>query len=735
MKEQYMNFHVSVFSLIASKKVFPLLVLLALALSAARAEDIGQALPREGGSAALDNLAPHVAVDLTGPWLPPFGDFHTRLGARLALDFSFQPGAPGVLASTRGMPDSTLRSLICGIQDGGGAQHLLPLLGASNASNPNVTQMLGQRMTMQSTTYATKDDFTVTVSAPFERSSKLDPKSFAIRTQLSPIFFVTITATNTGTTTHTGKFLLGLDHVAEKIQGRGWTGLAFEDLPSQSGTNIRLPDNKAGSNLASTFLAVSTESGRDVVCDLEWKGLACSPGVVSVSFEIAPGKTASRTFVFSGFTDRPYVKDERDNQPLRLYYTTIWPTHQDLLNWTWANRSKLQAVTEKFDRSLHLESIPPAEQFVAVLGCRGYLENSGLTVDDKGRVYYAVFEAGFTGGYVNTLDLVPDTMVWDLNCHPWTLENVLRRYREYTRRDRYGVSFSHDMGGHNYAAKEKYMRDGGPNMATEQACNYLHATYAVWRYNGRDAAWLAESREIIGRLVESLIARDSDGDGIQDLVTDVGREGNTVDDGTDMGHNRNNHYMAIKELVAFAGAREMLAAAGAPDLSAKAGEAAKKIAASIHRHMEQHDRLWTDLDEHGKNHDAPNVHLLKGLFTAALTGMDLSAYPNLLPDCRKHLDTTLPLNAMFYGYPIVAHAPWLTWNSHSIMVDAVAKRLLGGPDMMVGERMADAFYFTGHANEFYNVRDPRLTNQWPKEQHYSRMAAAFGWLEAAQLKP
>ena len=107
-----------------------------MALSAARAGDIGQALPREGGSDALDHLAPHVAVNLTGPWLPPFGDFHTRLGARLALDFSFQPGAPGVLASTRGMPDSTLRNLICGIQDGGGAQHLLPLLGASNVSNP-----------------------------------------------------------------------------------------------------------------------------------------------------------------------------------------------------------------------------------------------------------------------------------------------------------------------------------------------------------------------------------------------------------------------------------------------------------------------------------------------------------------------------------------------------------------------------------------------------------------------
>ncbi len=853
-------------------KILGLVVtLLALTL---RAAEIGQALPREGNTAALDHLAPHLAADFSGSWWPAFGDFHTRLGARMAFNFSFQP-QPGVSLSTRGMPESAMRSLICGIEEKDGARHLLPLLGAAkeiipasalqtpdgatglrgeyfangdlrgeptltrtdqavdflwNAASPdarlartnysvrwtgtltpaaagecqllltaddgvrlwlddrllvddwnihapkanavsfnftngsphrlrleyfqglggaevhlawlprnrdtqNLTEVTGQRMTMQTTTYATKDDFTVTVSAPFDRSRELDPKSFAVRAQLSPVFFVTLTATNRGATTRTGNFLLGLDHVAQDIQGAGWTGLAFQDLPEQAGKNLWPTEGKISTNSASTFLAVTTEASGGVVRDREWAGASGSPGVVAVPFEIAPGQTASRTFVVSGFTDRPYVQDQRTGKPLRLYYTTIWPTHQTLLDWTWANRAKLESVTAAFDRSLHLESIPAAERFVTVIGCRGYLENSGLTVDDTGRVYYAVFEAGFSGGYVNTMDLVPDTMVWDLNFHPWTLANVLRHYRDYTRRDRYGLSISHDMGAHNYGTKEQYLQDGGPNMATEQAANYLHATYALWRFTGRDAAWLAECRETIGELVASLRARDSDGDGIQDLVTDIGREGNTVDDGTDMGHNRNNHYMAVKELIAFAGAQEMLAAAGEKKLADDAGAGAQAIAAAIHRHMEKHDRLWTDLDATAPNHDAPNVHLLKGLFTAAITGMDLSKYPTLLADCRKHLQTTQPMNAMFYGYPIVAHEPWLTWNSHSIMVDVAAKRLLGGLEMNVGERMANAFYFAGHANEFYNARDPRITNQWPKEQHYSRMAAALGWLDAAQLKP
>ena len=627
---------------------------------------IGAALPHSGGARSNIPPAPEQPVVLTSDSVPVFSDLHPRLGSRLSFNMKFDADSGGVEISTHGHPECAQRPMIIGIRDQAGVIHSLPTFGKGDGvATARVTR---QHMEMTSSTYDTDAGFSVTVTAPFARSMTLDPDAFEVRAQIVPTFLVTIAFSNRTSSTGKGSFVLGLDRPAEEIRHGIWVGIGYHDVDprhqrawqeagsaaaSQPSASTEVPfhwsTNDAFDPAAPMSRALAISARAD-------SGAVCESGRVLIPYDVPPGANASATFIVSGHTNRPYYSDMRSNAPLYLYYTRIWPSHQALLDWVWDNQLALQSTALAFDASLHMDQVKPAEKFVAILGCRGYLENSTLSWDGDAGAYFSEFEAGFSGGYVNTMDLVPDTMVWDLNCHPWTLENVLRQFRGYTYRDKYGMSVMHDMGGHNFEPSEKYVRDHGPYMVTEEAANYLHAAYALWRFRDRDARWLSESRQMVIDLTLSLLARDSNSDGIQDLTTDLGREGNTIDDGTQTGHPRNNHYMAIKQWVAYRCGAEMLKAAGDDELSAKASLAATTIAGALHRHIVEQGRFWSDFDPSSTNHGAPNIHLVKGLFTAYLVGLDLSADGQLLADCRTHLENTWQANAFFYGYPITPGA-------------------------------------------------------------------------------
>lgn len=707
------------------------------------------ALPRENPLPGTRDRAPEVDVVLDGEWVPPFSDFHSRLGSRLTFNMKFDPEDGGVETSSLGMPRSMKRGVLLGIEDSTGNLRLLPLFGpcgeasSEDGDRPAAVQILRQKMTLQSTVYDTDGGFRVEVSTPFARTTQLDPHSFDLRCQIAPVFLVTITMTNDGTGQREGRFVCGMDHALGQVDGDGWEGLAFRSLsrPEDALTSPPIDfwpaaDRFSPENTPADTLSISVAKAPGLKRNMN-RPCASQFGVLSVPFHVGPGQSATQTFLFSAYVNQPIQRDLRVPKPLYAYYCGIWPSHGALLDWAWRNIDGLRTAIRRFDDSVALDRFSAARRFICVLACRGYLENTTLAwdgTDNPNGVYFSFAEAGFSGGYVNTMDLIPDVMAWDLNFHPWTLVNSLRRFKEYTYRDKYGLSVMHDMGARDFQIEDQYRSDGGPWMMTEQAANFIHAVFAVWRFRG-DKAWLVENREILRELTDSLKARDGSGDGIQDRVSDRGREGNTVDDGTILGSAAQNHYMAIKEWVAYRAAATCFSALGDEAYREIAGDEAGKIAAALHRHIAQHGRFWPSDNAEDPMHDISSIHLLKGLYTAPLAGMDLSDSMSgtLLADCRTHLDNTCRENARFYGYPLVPHDPWLTWNSHSIMVDVVADRLLGGRDLEVAERMSRAFYYSGIVNEFYNVRNPKVTNQWPGEQHYSRMANALGWVPGAFL--
>lgn len=753
------------------------------------------ALPREGGD-KKSQVAPEIETRLEGDSVPPFGDFHSRLGSRLAFNIKLDNGG-GVETSTRGMPWSTRRAMLCGIEDAEGHWTLLPVCGkpasvgttpspsstaparhsppgevastkstASTASTASTSStkpaapvtlaaIRHQTMTLQSTTYETDSGFSVEIAAPFARTTKLDPGSFDLQCQIAPVFLVKIALSNDGAEAREGRFLCGFDRPLGRVGGDGWSGMAIRnwngppDAPPAADAAVAslgpaapappAPDwpapkhfDPAAAPSDTLALATIAPPGLSVVVNPPaFPGF----GVVSVPFRVEPGQKIERTFFFSGYTNQPIQQDDRIKKPLYAYYCKLWPSHRALLDWAVKNQDALWNSVRRFDAAIPLDKVRPAQRLIAILGCRGYVEDTTLAwdgSDDPNGIYFSFMEAGFSGGYVNTLDLVPDVMAWDLNFHPWTLKNSLRRFKEYTYCDKYGLSVMHDMGGQDYEKEDKYRRDGGPWMMTEQAANYIHAVYGVWRFTD-DAKWLEENREILRQLTDSLAARDGNGDGIQDLGSDRGHEGNTVDDGTIMGSNAQNHYMAIKQYIAYLAAAEAFAALKDDAYRAKAAGEAAKIAAALHKHIAAHGRFWPSDDVKAPIHDIHCVQLLKGLFTAFLAGMDLSGSAPFLADCRTHLDNTRKVNARFYGYPLTPHDPWLTWNSHTIMVDVVAEKFLGGLELQTAERMTNAFYYSGVANEFYNIHDPKVTNQWPAEQHYARMADALGWIPGMML--
>lgn len=86
---------------------FTLTFLLSVVAPLLRAE-AGQALPRAGGAAGIKTEAPMVAANLSGARLPVFRDFHTRLGARMAVNFRVQALRTGVEISTRRWPKSAV---------------------------------------------------------------------------------------------------------------------------------------------------------------------------------------------------------------------------------------------------------------------------------------------------------------------------------------------------------------------------------------------------------------------------------------------------------------------------------------------------------------------------------------------------------------------------------------------------------------------------------------------------
>ena len=162
-------------------------------------------------------------------------------------------------------------------------------------------------------------------------------------------------------------------------------------------------------------------------------------------------------------------------------------------------------------------------------------------------------------------------MFWELKYHPWTMANNLdlfaERYSYFAdvkdalgKVHKGGISFSHDMGVGNMFSvpgqssyemdySMEYIKGCFSYMTMEQLLNWSLCS-CVYAASQKDNLWLDKNKAILIYCLKSIIARDTNNDGIMDADSvKSGKWGEiTTYDSLDssLGQARNNLYIAVK---------------------------------------------------------------------------------------------------------------------------------------------------------------------------------------------
>jgi len=168
---------------------------------------------------------------------------------------------------------------------------------------------------------------------------------------------------------------------------------------------------------------------------------------------------------------------------------------------------------------------------------------------------------------MNTLDLIIDQVFWEMWFTPWTVKNELDFFiKNYSYFDKIkdnsgqvtdgGISFCHDQGVANMFSPKGYssyelpdLNDCFSYMTHEELLNWL-LTASIYAFLGNDKNWTESNTDVFKQILDSIIKRDGDDDGVMDrdsIRCGQGSEITTYDSlDESLGQARNNLYLAVK---------------------------------------------------------------------------------------------------------------------------------------------------------------------------------------------
>ncbi|MFC9325734.1 glycoside hydrolase family 52 protein [Kitasatospora sp. NPDC057015] len=450
-------------------------------------------------------------------------------------------------------------------------------------------------------------------------------------------------------------------------------------------------------------------------------------------FEVPAGERRTHQLAFCFHTAEQVTAPER----CRYLYNRYYPDLDSVAATALGSFDTLLTGWRRAVDDLDATRLSADRAYMLALAIRSYYGSTELLEDAGGRPVWIVNEGEFR--MMNTLDLTVDHSFFEARQHPWTLRNVLeQQLARYSYRDRFGISFTHDMGvanvwsPHGHSSYERPgLSDCFSYMTGEQLLNWVIAA-AVYTGTG-DTAWCAARIDTLRDCLDSMLARDPGAAGVQTEDSDLvagGAEITTYDSlDTSLGQARSSTYMAVKGWAAYRWLERTLHllgdTAGAEEAGFRAGRAVKTLTASVGAD----GTLPALLDDPD---GARIIPVVEGLALAHLTGTDVHAEPQLTGLLREHLRTVLDSGRCRFpdGGWKLSETSDNSWLSKIYLCQFVARALLGLPDdaQMAAADRAHVGWLRHPTESRWSWSDQMIAGVAAGSRYYPRGVTAVTWL-------
>lgn len=284
-------------------------------------------------------------------------------------------------------------------------------------------------------------------------------------------------------------------------------------------------------------------------------------GGYSWPVSLPPGGRFDAELVYAAYSNAPVMYDRRGaERPLYYAYTADFASAADVIAYWLAQRQQILAASDAFEQQLTQSSLTPQARYLVAATVHSYLGSTFLLrpaagPGPSGNLVFATWEGDCR--YISTLDVAHETGVFEGLVMPWALRMQLESWAATVRQDQYGAILPHDLGYDDLLTGVQAYSLLGGEMPVEENANFLLLS-AWYLHRTGDSTYLETYRPLLLSLADSLLARDSDGDGVADRAAYY----TTVDLPAAVHVAAQSSYFAVKEAAALLALADVLGTDG-----------------------------------------------------------------------------------------------------------------------------------------------------------------------------
>ncbi|HRU03488.1 MAG TPA: glycoside hydrolase family 52 protein [Rectinema sp.] len=428
------------------------------------------------------------------------------------------------------------------------------------------------------------------------------------------------------------------------------------------------------------------------------------------------------------------------------YYSYLFQDLEDVLENALDETEESLCKAQRLDDMLESSGLSEDRCFLIAQAAHSYVANTELLRTEAGEPVFIVSEGEYQ--MMNTLDLVIDQAFWEARFSPWTLRNELESLEEYSSyEDSYGLAFAHDQGVDNCFAprgRSVYEMPGLTGcfsfMSYEETLNWTISA-CIYSNLAEDWKWALQKRKVLSSCLESLIARDENGDGIMDRDSDRcegGAEITTYDSlDISLGQARNNLYLAVKAWSAFVCLEALFKRIDGKETyeSRTAAKAANLAASTIAANMLEPDGFIPAIIE--SENRSRIIPAIEGLVYPKFCGVPEAIaidgpYRELVCALKRHLENVLVpglcIDSSSGGWKLSSTSN-NTWLSKIFLNQYVAEHILGICDDRVSRDAIHASWLkTGSADFAATDQVDSASGKDLGSRLYPRLVTSILWL-------
>ena len=428
------------------------------------------------------------------------------------------------------------------------------------------------------------------------------------------------------------------------------------------------------------------------------------------------------------------------------YYSNLFKDLEDVIENALDQAEESLCKAQRLDDLLESSGLSEDRCFLIAHAAHSYVANTELLRTEAGEPVFIVSEGEYQ--MMNTLDLVIDQAFWEARFSPWTLRNELESLEEYSSyEDSYGLAFAHDQGVDNCFAprgRSVYEMPGLTGcfsfMSYEETLNWTISA-CIYSNLAEDWKWALQKRKVLSSCLESLIARDENGDGIMDRDSDRCEGGTeiTTYDSLDisLGQARNNLYLAVKSWSAFVCLEALFKRIDGKetDESRTAAKAANLAASSIAANMVEPDGFIPAIFE--SENRSRIIPAIEGLVYPKFCGAPKAVaidgpYRELVCALKRHLENVLVPGLCIDSYSggwKLSSTSKNTWLSKIFLNQYVAEHIFGICDDRVARDAIHASWLkTGSADFAATDQVDSASGKDLGSRLYPRLVTSILWL-------